>query len=449
MRETYIPHSLIVAIQNVLGKGLRYWFAEIFFSALTVCGTVSSWICNSNEEKRYRKFYHYLQRLGRFDERIQNAYESWLIDALKLVLKKANVVRLALDDSPIKRYGPKIEGAGLMHDPTNATNKNAKCYGHSWVAVSLIVEHPKWGTISLPLRWRFYVRKEKLGKINEAIRPEFKTKLEIGEELVSQSVATIRKVTDKQIQLAFDSGYVSENLLKAMEKLGVKVVTRLKSNANLCELPQKPTEAKRGRPRIYGDVFKLQDWVENDKEEMFRENLELYGGIKLIEYKTMIATTKITLGRPVRLVLSRYVKDSKATDWRVFISSDLNASPQEVLVEYSRRFSIEEMFKDLKTVCGLGSQEVRKWESCKACTTITAMNYTAVEVGTWNLNASELTILRPKWDDKERRPSHKNKRDLVSRKIAFENFSRSIIGAKPSEIRETFLRLARLLRLAV
>jgi len=69
--------------------------------------------------------YHYLQRLGRFDERIRNAYESWLVDALKHVLKKANVVRSTLDDSPIKRHDPKIEGAEHMRDPTNATNKNA------------------------------------------------------------------------------------------------------------------------------------------------------------------------------------------------------------------------------------------------------------------------------------------------------------------------------------
>jgi len=100
-----IPRSPIVAIQNVLVKGLRYWFAEIFFSALTVYGTVSFWIRNSNEEKRYRKFYHYLQRLGRFDERIQNACESWLVDALKHILKKVNVVRMALDDCRLRKWG--------------------------------------------------------------------------------------------------------------------------------------------------------------------------------------------------------------------------------------------------------------------------------------------------------------------------------------------------------
>ena len=313
MRETFVPHVFIITIQNVLNKGLRFWFVEIFFSALTVCGTVSSWILNSNEEKRYRKFYRYLQRLGRFDERIQNAYESWLIGALKDALQKENVVRLALDDSPIKRYGPKIEGAGRMHDPTNTVDKNATCYGHSWVALSLIVEHPKWRTISLPLRWRFYVPKNNLKEIDEAIRPKFQTKLEIGEELVRQSVATIRKVTDKPIQLAFDSGYVSDELFKAMNELRVGVFTRFKKNTNFYELPERPAKAKRGRPRIYGAVFKMKDWIENDQAETFRECLSQYGGTRSVEFKTMIATTQITHGRPIRLVLSRYVDGVKSS----------------------------------------------------------------------------------------------------------------------------------------
>ena len=428
---------------------MRFWFVEIFFSALTVCGTVSSWILNSNEEKRYRKFYRYLQRLGRFDERIQNAYESWLIGALKDALQKENVVRLALDDSPIKRYGPKIEGAGRMHDPTNTVDKNATCYGHSWVALSLIVEHTKWRTISLPLRWRFYVPKNNLKEIDEAIRPKFQTKLEIGEELVRQSVATIRKVTDKPIQLAFDSGYVSDELFKAMNELRVGVFTRFKKNTNFYELPERPAKAKRGRPRIYGAVFKMKDWIENDQAETFRERLPQYGGIRSVEFKTMIATTQITHGRPIRLVLSRYVDDVKSSDWSVFVSTDLNATPQDILLEYSRRFSIEEMFKDLKEVCGLGSQEVRKWESCKACATITAMGFAFVEVETWEQSASELTALRPRWDDAKRRPSHKNKRDWIARKIAFENFSRNIVGAKTEDIQKEILRLASLLGLAV
>ena len=103
MRETFTPHDFIVMIQSLLSKRLQGWFVKIFFAVFTTCGTVSCWIRNSNDENRYRRFYHCVQRLGRFDVKLQCAYECWLVVALKGVLHNEKVVRLALDDSPIKR----------------------------------------------------------------------------------------------------------------------------------------------------------------------------------------------------------------------------------------------------------------------------------------------------------------------------------------------------------
>jgi hypothetical protein len=41
---------------------------------------------------------------------------------------------------------------------------------------------------------------------------------------------------------------------------------------------------------------------------------------------------------------------------------------------------------------------------------------------TWDEDASELTSSRSPWDNPNRRPSHRNKRDFVARKIGFEIF---------------------------
>jgi len=52
---------------------------------------------------------------------------------------------------------------------------------------------------------------------------------------------------------------------------------------------------------------------------------------------------------------------------------------------------MEETFKDLTPFYGLGNQEVRKWESCKAGTTITTTAFTAVVIETWKLSVSKPT----------------------------------------------------------
>ena len=57
-----------------------------------------------------------------------------------------------LDDTPTKRYGPHVEGAGVHHNPTPGPAGQKFLYGHVWVTLALLVRHPLWGAIGLPLR---------------------------------------------------------------------------------------------------------------------------------------------------------------------------------------------------------------------------------------------------------------------------------------------------------
>ena len=67
------------------------------------------------------------------------------------VLRDEPRILLALDDSPTKRYGPHVQGAGIHHDPTPGPAGAAFCYGHVWVTLAAIVRHRWWGTIGLPI----------------------------------------------------------------------------------------------------------------------------------------------------------------------------------------------------------------------------------------------------------------------------------------------------------
>jgi hypothetical protein len=47
-----------------------------------------------------------------------------------------------LDDTPTKRYGPKVQGAGIHHNPTPGPTGQQFLYGHVWVTRSL--QRPAW-----------------------------------------------------------------------------------------------------------------------------------------------------------------------------------------------------------------------------------------------------------------------------------------------------------------
>lgn len=63
---------------------------------------------------------------------------------------------LAGDDSPTKRYGRHVEGAGVHHNPTPGPADGKWLYGHNWVSLCLLNMHPVWGVIALPLLSRLY-----------------------------------------------------------------------------------------------------------------------------------------------------------------------------------------------------------------------------------------------------------------------------------------------------
>ena len=83
--------------------------------------------------------------------------KRWADILLNLLLNRlaaGDRVLFALDDTPTKRYGPKVEGAGIHHNPTPGPADADFLYGHIWVTLALIAHHPLWGTIGLPVLGR-------------------------------------------------------------------------------------------------------------------------------------------------------------------------------------------------------------------------------------------------------------------------------------------------------
>ena len=172
------PNDLILSLQSVRYKPCRRYFETIIFGSLLTIGCITSWILTGSQDKQYKKVYRFIARIGEQVDKIQCKLLLWLLEFSRLFPIELPI-ELVIDDSSIKRYGRKVEGAGRMHDPTNPHCRNATCYGHSLVMVGMIATHPLFGRICLPIGWKFYVNENKLETIDEKIRPQFKTKPEI------------------------------------------------------------------------------------------------------------------------------------------------------------------------------------------------------------------------------------------------------------------------------
>lgn len=88
--------------------------------------TVSTWLRAAGVSPDYREYYYFLQAVGR---KARPIAERLFVLVLRHIPLGERVL-LALDDSPTKRYGPHVEGAGIHHNPTPGPADQKFLYGH-------------------------------------------------------------------------------------------------------------------------------------------------------------------------------------------------------------------------------------------------------------------------------------------------------------------------------
>ena len=103
----------------------------IFVGVLFARGrrTVASWLRAAGVGADFPDYYYFLSSLGRKTESIA----AGLLRQAVHVIGPGERVLLGLDDTPTKRYGPRVQGAGLHHNPTPGPADQKFVYGHVWV----------------------------------------------------------------------------------------------------------------------------------------------------------------------------------------------------------------------------------------------------------------------------------------------------------------------------
>jgi hypothetical protein len=212
--------------------------------------TVTTWLRAVGVGADYADYYYFLASVGRKTESVATQLFLLLLRVLPLPHRLLAVI----DDSPTKRYGPKVEGADIHHNPTPGPADQKYLYGHIWVTISLALRHPLWGALALPLRAMLYVRKKTMPTIPKKRKWKFRTKLEQAAELV-EWLAELVKKAGKTLWVVVDGGYTKLPFLSRALAAGVVVVGRLRKDAALRDLPPALPPGRRrgrGRPRKYG-----------------------------------------------------------------------------------------------------------------------------------------------------------------------------------------------------
>src|SRR5271157_4244497 len=170
--------SWILQMSCVLDRRIAWRLLPLMVGALFGQGrqTVASWLRGGELGNDFRLYYYFLGSLGR---NVKSVAMVLFRIAVRVIVPGDRLL-LALDDTPTKRYGPQVEGAGIHHNPTPGPAEQKFLYGHVWVTIAWVLRHPRWGTIGLPLRACLYVRQKQIQWLQLLYGIPFQTKLEMG-----------------------------------------------------------------------------------------------------------------------------------------------------------------------------------------------------------------------------------------------------------------------------
>lgn len=367
--------------------------------------TVTSWLRAQGITDTFYDYYYFLQSLGAKIEPLATALFLQLLKQLPI----GDRVLLALDDTPTARYGPKVEGAGLHHNPTSGPDDHKFLYGHVWVTLALVLRHPLWGTIGLPLRALMYVKRKDMPKLADRCHWSFRTKLQLAGALVTWA-AKILRAADKKFWLVADGAYAYRAVFRTILPLGVVLVSRLRKDAGLCTLPEPRRPGQVGGTRRYGK--QKISVAKRAAHPLGWQTIEviMYGQTVTKTYKTFLATW-----RPIRGVI-RVVIVREKDGWQSFFCSNPDATVTEILECFADRSAIENVFHDVKEVWGAGQQQVRNLFTNVACFHLNLWMLTLVEAWAWHKRPDEIRDRSAcPWDTPDRRPSHADRRKALVR----------------------------------
>jgi hypothetical protein len=400
--------------------------------------TVACWLRTAELGDDYKGYYYFLGSLGR---KAKSVAGGLLRLALSVICPGERVL-LAIDDTPTKRYGKHVEGAGIHHNPTPGPAEQKYVYGHVWVTLAWVVRHASWGTIGLPLLASLYVRRVNLASIAPWYRVKFATKLEQAAALVDWAAFWLR-IAGKKLWVVVDGAYIKKPFLKRAKKAGVTVVGRLRLDAALRSVPPwvPPSQRKQGAPRKYGREKISLAKRAGHRQGWSRGTFNLYGEERDVRYKTFLATYR-PAGGVLRVVIVRENDGS----WRAYCCTDANATVAEILEAVADRSAIEQDFHDIKEVHGAGQQQLRNYWANIGAFHLTLWLHTLIELWSWHKPQKALVdrSLSP-WDDASRRPSHADRRNALRRQCLQEGFQHeAAAGGLSRKIRRTLTRLIRL-----
>lgn len=318
-------------------------------------------------------------------------------------------VELVVDETLVRRYGPRVVGVGMHRDAVRSSRRRKTVSpGHKWVVLSVVVRVAfVRRALALPLLSVLYTTPKRAAR-NRAERP-YRTHRTVNELALMLVRLVVRWAPGRRFRVVGDGAYGTHGLADAFNPRSsrrslrrVTLVSRFKMNAALYAPP--PRYSGRGRPRIKGHRLPSPGQVAADPATHWQRHrgVAWYGGTR----KTVLTCSGTGLwykrscrATEVRWVVVRDPKGKRPDE--VFFTTDVGMRPRAIVEAFVRRWGLETTFQETRRHLGLETLRNRTARAVSRSVPLLLATYSLIVV--WfakHVRAPELRKLATPWYQK-------------------------------------------------
>ncbi|MFA5923835.1 MAG: transposase [Methylococcaceae bacterium] len=239
---------------------------------------------------------------------------------------------IILDDTFIYRSSRKAPDCGIHHQHGNKSNRPQYALGQCWVSMALSIS-ADMKHAAIPLLSRLMRTTGNSSKLDAA-------------KVLLRVIAPI--FAGKQVVTLVDSWFMKWPYLQYVLQLGFHAIGQVRKDTALFGIPV--FTGRRGKPRTYGDQYDAE--AVNALPET-REWVFLYGKWQWVRYRSAVCLARFMKGRKVRAIWMQFEDENGVlSKQRLLLSTLSDLLPQQIFVYYGRRWSIEDLFNQMKNRWG-------------------------------------------------------------------------------------------------
>jgi hypothetical protein len=292
----------------------------------------------------YHRFLHLFHSKGLDLDKLTACWVKLCLTLFKPLCAGSRLICLA-DGIKAPKEGKLMPAVKSLHQQSASNSKPEYIMGHSFQAISLLVQGASGHVAAVPL----------VSRIHEGLVFSNRDSRTLLDKL-AVLLFSVANFLDRKILLVADTYYASGSLIAQLLSNGHQLVTRAKSNA-VAYLPvPTPQHRRRGRPRIYGKKVLLKELAQDD-DAFTSAPSPVYG-----EHNVTLRYRCLDLmWRPAARIV-RFVIVCHPHRGTIFLlSTDRTLTPLEILMLYAYRFKIELGFR--QGVHVLGAYAYHFWMS--------------------------------------------------------------------------------------